>query len=70
MAASFVENYHGYWVSTAGRQVRNFFWGNTMFVESQRDILVAQTLGAGRGRVKVKLTFDDIELAESWNNPV
>ena len=60
MAATFVENYNGYWVSTADRRVRNFFWQNTMIAESQRDILVAQTLGAGRGRVKVKLTFEGL----------
>lgn len=59
-AATFVENYNGYWVSTDDRRVRNFFWENTMIAESQRDILVAQTLGVGRGRVKVKLTFEGL----------
>ncbi|MGK3985876.1 hypothetical protein WME99_22705 [Sorangium sp. So ce136] len=60
MAACLVENYNGYWVSTTDRRVRNFFWENTMIAESHRAILVAQTLGAGRGRVKVKLTFDGL----------
>lgn len=60
MTASFVENYNGYWVSTADRRVRSFFWQNTMIADSQRDILVAQTLGAGRGKVKVRLTFEGL----------
>ncbi|HWU89012.1 MAG TPA: hypothetical protein VN253_17220 [Kofleriaceae bacterium] len=47
-------------MSTSDRKARNFFWENTMIAACQRDILVAQTLGAGRGRVKVKLTFEGL----------
>ena len=60
MAASFVENYNGYWVAAKDREVRNFFWRNEMIADNHLEILVAQTLGAGRGRVQVKLTLEGL----------
>lgn len=60
MAASFVENYNGYWVCAADRKPRNFSWQNTMIADSQAAIFLAQTLGVGRGRVEVKLTFEGL----------
>lgn len=57
MAATFRENYNGYWVSCADRQPRNFFWENTMIADTFAAVFIAQTMGSGRGQVKVKLTF-------------
>jgi hypothetical protein len=65
MTATFTEIYNGYWVSGADRKPRNFLWENTMIADSNMAIFIAQTVGAGRGQVKVKLTFDGlIENAE------
>ncbi len=58
MTAQFVEVYNGYWVSAKDRKVRNFLWENTMEAENHFAIFIAQTMGAGRGTIKVKLTFD------------
>ena len=60
MSASFVESYNGYWVCAADRKPRNFSWQNTMIADSQAAIFLAQTLGVGRGRVEVKLTFEGL----------
>ncbi|MDC0672372.1 hypothetical protein [Nannocystis radixulma] len=60
MPASFLEIYNGYWVSCADRRPRNFLWENTMVADDFGELFVAQTMGAGRGRVTVKLSFEGL----------
>lgn len=70
MPVRFYESYNGYWVSTADRKVRRFLWDNTMIAGSHFDVFVAQTMGAGRGTVEGRVTFDGLasgaEVAGVW----